>query len=69
MGKNKSKLTADMDLKEKYGIIGKTLERLVIKKQLGGAIGNLFAGVEAYDHQTGVEVQKGFKATTPALVI
>lgn len=68
VGKDQTKLVAEMSLKAKYGLLGKIMERLVIKPQLGGAVGNLFAGVESYD-KTGVQVQKGFKAKTPALVV
>ena len=68
VGDDKSKLVADMSLKAKYGLLGRIMERLVIKPQLGGAVGNLFAGVESYD-KTGMEVTKGFKAKTPALVV
>lgn len=66
-GRNKTKLSADMDLQAKYGLLGKIMERLVIKPKLGGALGDLFAGVE-YHSKTGKDVQKGFKAKTPALV-
>lgn len=65
---NKSKLIADMTLKAKYGLLGKIMERLIIKPLLGGAVGNLFAGVEHYD-KTGQQIGKGFKAKTPALVV
>lgn len=68
VSETKSKLIADMDLQAKYGILGKIMERLAIKPKLGGAIGNLFAGVESYD-KTGIEIQKGFKAKTPAVVV
>ena len=67
-GDNKTKLIADMDLKAKYGLLGKIMERLVIKPQLGGAIGNLFAGVEEYN-KTGKDIPKGFKAKTPAIMV
>jgi len=63
----KSKLVADMNMKAKYGLLGKIMERLIIKPQFAAAIGNMFAGVESYD-KTGVEIGKGFKAKTPALV-
>ena len=49
VGMGKSKLMADMYLKAKFGLLGKILERLVIKPQVGGAVGNLFAGLESYD--------------------
>ena len=66
-GLNKSKLVAEMNMKAKFGLLGKIMERVVMKPQLGGAIGNLFAGIESYD-KDGMEIQQGFKASTPALV-
>ena len=66
-GYSKSKLIAEMTLKAKFGFLGKIMERLVMKPQLGNAIGNLFAGVESYD-KDGMEIQNGFKAPTPAIV-
>lgn len=66
-GNGQSKLLAHMDLKAKFGILGKIMERLVMKPQLGGAIGNLFAGVEEYS-KTGKDIQKGYKGKTPALI-
>ena len=68
VGNGKSRLVADMSLKAKYGLLGKIMERLVIKPQLGAAVGNLFAGVESYE-KTGVEIKEGFKAKTPAIVV
>ena len=56
-------LIADMKLQAKFGLLGKLMERLVLKPQLGAAIGNLFAGLEKYD-QTGVDIPKGLKAKT-----
>lgn len=67
-GNGKSLLLGDMDLKAKYGLLGKIMERLVIKPQLGGALGNVFAGVEEYA-LTGREIQKGYKSKTPAIVV
>lgn len=66
-GNGKSKLIANMDLKAKYGVLGKVMERLIMKPQFGGAIGNLFAGVEEYS-KTGKDIQKGCKAKTRALI-
>lgn len=66
-GANKSKLNAKMQIKAKFGPIGKAMEYLVMKPQLGGAIGDLFAGVEEYS-KTGRNIQKGYKAKTPALI-
>ena len=66
-GNYKSKLVAEMNMKAKFGLLGKIMERLVMKPQFGGVIGNLFAGVESYDRD-GVEIHEGFKAATPALV-
>ena len=66
-GANKSKLKARMVVKAKYGPIGKMMEHLVMKPQLGGAIGDLFAGVEEYS-KTGRDIQKGYKGKTPALI-
>lgn len=68
VSKSKSKLVAEMKMHAKYGLLGKIMEHLVIKKQLGGAVGNLFAGVEEYN-KTGKEIQKGYKAKTPAVVV
>lgn len=68
LGKTKSKLVAEMDIHAKYGLLGKIMERLIIKKQLGSAVGNVFAGVEEYN-KTGVEIQKGYKAKTRALIV
>jgi len=55
VGEDTTKLIADMDIKAKYGILGKIMERLIIKLQLGGAVGNLFVGVEDCD-KTGIEI-------------
>ena len=66
-GANKSKLKAKMQIKAKFGPIGKAMEYLVMKPQLGGAIGDLFAGVEECS-KTGRNIQKGYKAKTPALI-
>lgn len=66
-GFNKSKLTVEMNIKAKYGLLGKIMERLVMKRQLGGTIGDLLGGVEVYD-KTGKEIQKGFQAKTRAVV-
>jgi len=59
-GSGKSKLVADMDLKGRYGLLGKVMEHLVIKPQLGGAIGYLFAGLGSYD-ENGVEKNSGVR--------
>ena len=67
LGNGKTKMVADMDLNMKFGLLGKIMERLVLKPKLGTAVGDLFAGIE-YHEQTGKEVQKGFKASTPALL-
>ena len=67
-GNGKSKLVAKMDIKAKFGLIGKIMERLVMKPQLGGAVGNLLAGVEEYN-KTGKDIQKGYKAKTRAMVV
>ena len=66
-GNGKSKLYCFMDFKAKFAILGKIMERLVMKPQFGGAIGNLFAGVEEYS-KTGKDIQKGYKAKTRALI-
>ena len=66
-GNDKSKLLVEMNIKAKYGLLGKIMERLVMKPQLGGTVGDLLGGVEAYD-KTGKEIQKGFKAKTRAVV-
>ena len=66
-GFNRSKLVVEMDIKAKYGLLGKIMERLVMKPQLGGTIGDLLGGVEVYE-KTGKEIQKGFKAKTRAVV-
>lgn len=65
-GNGKSTLIAEMVLMAKYGLLGKLMEHLVIKPQLGGAIGDLFAGLESYG-KTGIEIEKGFKAKTKAI--
>ena len=66
-GAGKTKLVAKMQVKAKYGVLGKAMEYLVMKPQLGGAVGNLFAGVEEYS-KTGRDIQKGYKAKTPAFI-
>jgi len=66
-GHGKSKLLAHMNLKAKFGLLGELMERLVLKQQLGGAIGDLFAGVEEFS-KTGNDIQKGYKGKTPALI-
>ena len=66
-GNGKSKLTAFMQVKAKFGLLGKMMEYLVMKPQFGSAIGNMFAGIEEYS-KTGNDVQKGYKAKTPALI-
>mmetsp|Transcript_11503 Transcript_11503/g.25593 ORF Transcript_11503/g.25593 Transcript_11503/m.25593 type:complete len:112 (+) Transcript_11503:356-691(+) len=68
VGSSQTKLVAKMDLTAKYGILGKIMERLAMKPQLGVAVGDLFAGLEEYE-KTGDEIQKGFKAKTPAILI
>jgi hypothetical protein len=44
------------------------MERWIILRQLGGTIGDLFAGLESYD-KTGKGFGKGFKPNTSALLI
>jgi hypothetical protein len=67
-GHGTSKMSANMVLKAKYGLLRKIMERLTIKPQLGGAIGNVFTEIIEFHSQTGKEVQKGYEAKTPALV-
>lgn len=66
-GAGKSRLMANMQVKAKFGILGKIMEYVVMKPQLGGALGDLFAGVEVYS-KTGRDIQRGYKARTPALI-
>ncbi|KAL3918068.1 MAG: hypothetical protein SGILL_004416 [Bacillariaceae sp.] len=66
-GSDKSKLSIELNIKAKYGLLGKIMERLVMKRQLGGTIGDLLGGVEEYE-KTGIEIQKGFQAKTRAMV-
>ena len=66
-GGGKSLLMANMQVKAKYGLLGKMMEYMMMKPMLGGAIGDLFAGEEVYS-KTGRDIQKGYKARTPALI-
>ena len=66
-GGKKTLLACHMAVKAKFGLLGKMMEYMVMKPQLGGAIGDLFDGVEYYN-KTGKDIQKGYKAKTPAMI-
>lgn len=66
-GEGQTKLLSEMDVVAKYGVIGRIMEKLVIKPQFAKAIGNLFAGIEEFA-KTGKQIQKGYNATTPPVI-
>ena len=66
-GKSQTLLKARMTMKAKYGVVGKLMEYLVLRPQMGHAIGDVFAGVEEY-HATGKEIVKGYHGKSLAMI-